>query len=916
MEDTTNACSSSGMDTGLVDRTNPAIANLRKTTMRRRTIIVFAAIIGLIAASSDWNPVANPAAVVKVQNARFTVLKEWYSETKQFEDRPTIAIVNRYFEDVPQFSVSRSSYNVTISTSTLSLTYTGGEFGQQSLQIRRVDSDEVLWHFGMKDNGNLFGTLRTLDGADGAVELDCDKNPNAENAHCTYGVLSRSGWAIVNDTEDQKLKSDPAWEHWVDTAPTPDTHDLYFFGHGTEFKTALKDFTSIGGEIPLPPRYVFGTWYSKYWAYSDVELKDVINQYETHQTPLDVLVTDMDWHITFYKEAAQGKRDPAGEIPGWTGFTWDKNLFPNSTEFLEFCKSKGLRNTLNLHPASGVQPYEERYPEMARASGIDPASQQYVPFDITSSEFAANLHDIMLKPIWNEGIDFWWLDWQQSETTSIPGLNPTIWLNHVFWQNYNRWQTKTRPTVFHRWGGLGNHRYPIGFSGDVVPSWASLAFQPYFTQVASNVGYAFWSHDLGGHVAPSPPELFTRWTQWGLFSPVFRPHCTKDANNDRRIWTYPLVNFEIMRNVVNLRSSLVPHIYTLARQTHETGVGHIVAPLYYFYSDDERSYNYPNEYSWGESVVVAPVAAPVDSTGLAISDIYLPKGFRWVNWFTGRVHDATEQVIESQELFTLAEIPAYVKTGSIITYWPIAQKPLLGSAYNAPSVLGLQVFVDGTADQASGEFKVYEDNGDNRDHTQGGYAWTHTAFSQTKQRLSLTVEAPQGSYEGMPSQYSYEFKFTGSLSPSSVRVNGQTINYKPDNAAGTEDGWRYCGETLSVIVNLAVRSRSSLNVVVDLPQPLQSELFNGVAGLVARAKDAKRTLDYEWGINTIYQEDYTLLIQITELGSVMSAAPDRVLEILKSVPQLNRDAYQQLTSINYGNSTVIKAVTAQIAPRT
>lgn len=94
---------------------------------------------------------------------------------------------------------------------------------------------------------------------------------------------------------------------------------------------ALKDFTSIGGEIPLPPRYVFGTWYSKYWAYSDVELKDVINQYETHQvirpsttrqtefqqTPLDVLVTDMDWHITFYKEAAQGKRDPAGEIPGW-----------------------------------------------------------------------------------------------------------------------------------------------------------------------------------------------------------------------------------------------------------------------------------------------------------------------------------------------------------------------------------------------------------------------------------------------------------------------------------------------------------------------------------------------------------------------------------------------------------------------
>lgn len=133
-------------------------------------------------------------------------------------------------------------------------------------------------------------------------------------------------------------------------------------------------------------------------------------------------------------------------------------------------------------------------------------------------------------------------------------------------------------------------------------------------------------------------------------------------------------------------------------------------------------------------------------------------------------------------------------------------------------VLGLQVFVDGTANQASGEFKVYEDNGDNRDHTQGGYAWTHTAFSQTKQRLSLTVEAPQGEKEAgnfsekgrIVRGYAESVQLRVQIHRKSLTQLGQSqrtdgerdtpsttqtqlfqINYKPDNAAGTEDGWRY-----------------------------------------------------------------------------------------------------------------------------
>jgi len=884
-----------------------------------RKAILFLVLICSVFADSKWDPIADSKAVIIQGDARFTVLTSAlirieYSAAGngKFEDRASLAIVNRKLP-VPQFTTKANGAGVIVDTSDLTLTYTGGAFNSNSLQIERKNNGgNKTWTFGATDDDNLLGTLRTLDGADGARELDCKKQGDW-SLFCTYGVISRSGWAVVDDTQRNRLVKNDAWEHWVDVAPCADSTDLYFFGHGHNYRRALSEFTMIGGNTPLPPRYVFGVWFSRYWAYSDFELRDVINQYEVHDTPLDVLVTDMDWHITFYKEAAAGKRDPAGETPGWTGYTWDKHLFPNSTAFLEHCKQKGLRNTLNLHPASGTQPYEAQYNPMAIASGIDPATQQYVPFDITNATYAELLHDIMLKPIWKEGIDFWWLDWQQSEQTKIKDLNPTIWLNHVFWKNYERWNLKERPTVFHRWGGLGNHRYQIGFSGDVVPTWKSLEFQPYFTATANNVGYSFWSHDLGGHTEPSPPELYTRWVQWGLFSPVFRPHCTKNANNDRRIWTYPLVNFFIMRDTVNLRSSLVPHIYTLARQTHETGVGAINTPLYYDYPEAEQSYKYKTEFSWGGTVVVSPVTSAVDSNGLAHTDVFLPQGFRWVNWFTGKTYDATNQAQEFSGKYTLPETPAFAKTGAIVSYWPKKQKELFGSAFAAPSAIGFLVFVDGYSSVQS-SYRLYEDSGNQIEYENTEHAWTTVNYKQTRNRLSIQVAAPEGTYAGQPQTRNFEFKFANTWAPSAVTVNGNAISFTPDNLNGAQTGWRYEGDELSLVVNVAGVSRANpVQIVVDLPRDLNGDLFSGVRGFIKRAKDGKMSLDYEWGLQTIFQEDYTHLVELSEIGAVLTNNPTSGLNVLSGVQDLISSANKQLLAINYGNQGKAKAVAAQIS---
>ena len=186
------------------------------------------------------------------------------------------------------------------------------------------------------------------------------------------------------------------------------------------------------------------------------------------------------------------------------------------------------------------------------------------------------------------------------------------------------------PLLFHRWGGLGNHRYQIGFSGDTISVWPSLAFQPWFTATAANVGYAYWSHDIGGHMPGAvEPELYSRWLQFGAFSPILRTHTTKNPDAERRIWAYPEPYSDIMRDTFHLRYALLPYIYTEARRTYDTGVA-FLHPLYYEWPEAPEAYANKNEYVFGTNMIVNPVVTLSDSvTGLVNQSVWLPEGNGW-----------------------------------------------------------------------------------------------------------------------------------------------------------------------------------------------------------------------------------------------------------------------------------------------
>ena len=732
---------------------------------------------------------------------------------------------------MPKFekTVSAGDKGLIITTSALTLTYSpsaDGRFTADNLSIKlTVDGQPVVWHPGLEDSENLQGTTRTLDGARGSQT----KEP------IEPGLVSRSGWALVDDStrplfdsaDFRFLQGEKSPWPWATERPAGERRDWYFFGYGHDYRKALGDYVRVAGRIPLPPRFAFGAWWSRYWDYSDQELDELVKAFRENDVPLDVLVIDMGWHISGDQLKAIGETDQSGHQLGWTGYTWDKFLFPDPDDFLKKLHEEGLKATLNLHPASGIEPWEMAYPEMAKAMGIDPATKKYVPFDIADKKYATNYMDLVHHPLEKQGIDFWWLDWQQEQRTSMPGVMPTWWLNYVHFTDQQR--EGKRPLLFHRWGGLGNHRYQIGFSGDTVSVWDSLAFQPWFTATAANVGYAYWSHDIGGHMpGVVDPEIYTRWVQFGAFSPILRTHTTKNADAERRIWAYPEPYSSILRSTFQLRYALQPYLYTEARRTYDTGVA-FLRPLYYDWPEESAAYTSKNEYVFGDQMLAAPVTTRADKvSGLATEKVWLPNG-EWIEWQTGKHFTGPTSV---DRAFSIEQIPVYVRAGAIVPMQP----PMLFTGQKPVDPLIVNVWP--LAPGASSSYSVYEDSGVSVEYQRGVFARTSIKASQTGDTLRVEIGPAEGSYPGMMKARAYELRLPDDWPPASVTVNG--VQVKQGDVSG-KGGWSFQGNTLTTVIPVTSSSVVA-KVMVEVHRAAglttrRTEL-DGFAGTITRLRGA------------------------------------------------------------------------------
>src|SRR5271157_669827 len=699
----------------------------------------------------EFQPLSDPQAVVQAQNVRFTVLTSRlirleYSPANIFEDRPSQTFWYRR-QPVPEFIVKRSADRIAIKTQHLELRYQPRETGfhADTLSIR-VKATHATWRFGDADpDGNLRGTTRSLDGSDGPVRLD-------------PGLMSRRGWSVVDDSHSLVFNS----RGWLESRRDPKKRiDVYFFGYGHDYQNCLLDFYKISGQVPLIPRWALGNWWSRYWAYTQEELIGLMEEFKQHDLPISVCVVDMDWHVT----------KTGNFSSGWTGYTWNRRLFPEPGRFLHWLHAHGIKAALNVHPAGGVHPHEEQYTRFAASLGMNQNKKTPVSFDITDPGFAGAYFSLLHHPLEKQGVDFWWIDWQQGETSKLKGLDPLWWLNHLHFYDLGR-DGKKRPLILSRWGGLGNHRYPLGFSGDTVVGWETLAFQPYFTSTAANVGYTWWSHDIGGHMhGTEDPELFTRWVQFGVFSPIFRLHSTNNPYHERRPWMYNAEVFRILRAAMQLRQSLIPYLYSMAHRVSALG-DPLVKPMYYEYPEEDSAYRCPGQYAFGIELIVAPFVTPIDpDTGLSSQSVWLPPG-RWFNFFDGECFHGGRWINVSGKL---EDIPVFARTGGII---PLGT----GSGWNGmdnPRELTIHLFPG-----ADNRFMLYEDDGETT-------AWEHRQSCQTlfslawrENALRFDLAPVDGNTSLTPPKRTYHLVFHSIKQPDRIRVR---INRSTTTIASTYD---------------------------------------------------------------------------------------------------------------------------------
>lgn len=589
-----------------------------------------------------------------------------------FEDRPTQMVFERNFAN-PQFRATENGNKVTILTKQKEFSV---DLNTLSVRVKK-DGKWVSSHSGR----NLKGTARTLDFSWGRWQLQTLR------VKLGKGIFSTSGVTEIDDSKSYVLLEDGNV-----LGRKKGTVDKYIFAFDDDYLGGLKEFYSLTGATPVLPKYSLGNWWSRYHAYTQEEYTSLMDKFIEKEIPLTVATIDMDWHLVHNLPKDVKKEHFAIQGVGWTGYTFDKTLFPDYKQFFKDLKSKGLAITMNLHPRDGVRYFEDQYEDMARANGIDPSTKKTVPFDCTDLNFMNSYFDYLHHPYEEDGVDFWWIDWQQGTKSKLKGFDPLWALNHYHTLDGGR--DGRTPLILSRYAGIGSHRYPLGFSGDTFVRWSSLKLQPYFTANASNVGYTWWSHDIGGHLAgKGDSELYTRWVQFGAFSPINRLH-SNNKSWSKEPWLYGDRAEKISTDFLRLRHRLLPYLYTANIRTARDGEP-LVAPMYYR-DHSPLAYRAKNQYYFGSELLVAPVVTKMKPDGYSVTDVYLPEG-KWTDFFTGEIYRGGRMY---KMRTPLDRMPVFAKAGAIIPM--IAKREGNSQKFDA---LEVKVYA------GEGEYRMFDEGG-------------------------------------------------------------------------------------------------------------------------------------------------------------------------------------------------------------
>ena len=672
-----------------------------------------------------------------------------------------------------------------------------------------LDREEAIYGLGQLQNGKMIQRNMTKNLIQGNVE---DVSPFFQ---------STKGYGVFWDNYSPTLFTD----NEVETSFRSEVGDCvdYYFMYGKNADGVIAQVRSLTGQAPMFPLWTYGYWQSKERYKSQKEVVDVVRKYRELGIPLDGIIQDWQYWGHNYLWNAMDFQNPTFNNPQkmiedvhamnahmaisiWSSFG------PMTKPYRELDK-KGMLFNFTTWPQSGLESWS---PNMEYPSGVR-------VYDAYNPEARDIYWKYLNDGIFKLGMDAWWmdstepdhLDWKPEDMDTktylgsfrkVRNAYPLMTVGGVY--DHQRAVTSDkRVFILTRSGFLGQQRYGVNvWSGDVASTWESFRNQIPAGLNFSLCGMPHWNSNIGGFFAghynkswnddsasknPLYQELYVRWLQFGTFNPMMRSHGTDVYREIYKFGKKGEPVYDAIEKMIGLRYSLLPYIYSTSWEVSNRQSSFMRALMMDFV-DDRKVWDINDEYMFGKSLLVAPIAhaqytpeavvkvseeegwnrdgAKKTKTDVAVdfmetksTNIYLPAGTLWYDFWTNEKHEGGKEITKET---TLDVIPLYVKAGSIIPVGPQVQY-----ATEKPwDHLELKVYAG-----ANGNFILYEDEFDNYNYEKGAY--TEIPISWNNASRKLTIGARKGAYEGMLKNR----KFTVTLqdgTQKNVDYNGKAISVR------------------------------------------------------------------------------------------------------------------------------------------
>ncbi len=618
-----------------------------------------------------------------------------------------------------------------------------------------------------------------------------DTDPIYQSIPFLLGVEHGRAWGLfLNNSSRTTFNLGAGTERFYSFAAERGLLDYVFIG-GPAIPDVLSRYTELTGRPFMPPAWALGYQQSRWSYYPDAEVLALARTFRRKDIPADVIYLDI------------------GYMNGYRVFTWSPQGFPHPAAMLDTLQDLGFKVVPIIDPGVKVDSsYAVAQQGLAHDYFLhDPDGTVHIASVWPGRSYFPDFGKADVREWWGDhdaaflrlGIDGFWND--MNEPAAWGGTLPMEVVMHddghaysmrrmhnlygflmaqATYEGMRRAQPDRRPFVLTRAGFSGEQRYTAVWTGDNVASWEHLQLAVRMILGMGLSGVPFIGTDVGGFAGTPSPELYARWVELGVFTPLFRTHTTINSPSQDP-WSFGEYIEGINRRSIRLRYALLPYLYTLMWQAHETGSPPL-RPLFWGHQDDPAAYAtaHQEEFLAGDHLLVAPVV----QEGQSLKRVYLPAGSRWLDLASDSVYDGGREVVVDAPLDRL---PMFLEAGGILPRRPpeqyVGQQP------------ADTLYLDAFPGDSLGSFRLYEDDGESYAFEKGGYRVTRFEVVRTgggarpgrpEIRLARVVE-----HDGYrPAERMLVARLHAvPAAPSTVEVHGDGAGRLTETAAGR--GWAY-----------------------------------------------------------------------------------------------------------------------------